>query len=138
MKGLILLPLVAVIKVVLVLAGLVAVPFTSATSGLFRAGANRPHTYWERAIRNPVGGFDHLVPHPESFETEGADPIEPTKQHRRFAWRARHSGWLSSLRLVWRYNDTKYGELYIGWKLGSNPPLFDFALSLRPYATVGQ
>ena len=93
----------------------------------------------ERAIRNPVGGFDYLIPHPplEQVETFGS-VSEPTAEGPRLQARLRVA-WepLASIRIVWRYSGTKYGELYLGWKLLSQPPLLDFALSLRPYATIG-
>ena len=132
---LLLLP-VAVVKVLLVILGLVLVPVTPASTGLYRAGSGRPNTYWERAIRNPVGGFGWLLRHPNSWKVFGS-VSEPTPDGPRFQWRFRIAGILCSLRLVWRYSREKYGEMYLGWKIDSAPPEFDFALSLRPRATIG-
>jgi len=130
------LPVIA-LKIVLVIAGLLLVRFTSASSGLYRAGPNRPWTWKERAIRNPVGGFDYLISHPDDHSTFGTENPEPSSQGARFAWRFRIAGILSSIRLVWRYSKKNYGELYLGWKIGSAPPRLDFALSLRPWADIG-
>ena len=135
--GLLLLPIVAAVKVILVLAGLVLVPLTPSESGLYRRGKSRPNTWWERAIRNPVGGFGFLIRHPTSVHTYGWKLVEPHQSARRFLWRFKTSGVMCSIRLVWKYSATRYGECYLGWKLDSAPPELDFALSLRPWATVG-
>ena len=136
---------VALVKLALIVVGLPAVYIKRRRSGpesmydgLFRIEKKRPNTYWEAAIRNPVGGFGYLIDPPTEFATYGTHPIEPTKQNSRFAWRFRHRKLLSSIRLVWRYSSKYYGELYLGWKLGSEPHQLDFGLSLRPFATVGQ
>ena len=151
---------VIVIKFVLIIMGLIIVPFYMGVlkknpPGLWRHGMGRPYTVWEAAIRNPVGGFDHLIIHPMEYKVitnlaqhpiNGFDNIEMEaipmiKAGQKFAWRFRYAGILSSLRLVWLYPGkyvSHYGELYIGWKLGSNPPLLDFALSFRPWARVGK
>ena len=130
---------VAFAKIGLVLVGLLIVPVTSDSRGLYRAGPGRPKTYWERAIRNPVGGFNYLISHPPAEEilTYGS-VTEPTPEGPRFQWRFRQA-WepLCSMRIVWRYSRKNYGELYLGWKLLSAPPELDFALSLRPWATIG-
>ncbi len=140
MLAIVLLLPVAVVKIILIVVGLIAVPITSPTSGLYRAGPGRPMTYWERAIRNPVGGFGWLIPHPPSTLTKTYGSVsEPTSESPRFQWRFKRSRFpLCSFRVVWRYSAAKYGECYVGWKLDSAPPELDFALSLRPYATIGQ
>lgn len=133
------LPVMAV-HAVLWLAGLVIVPATfPRLPSLYVIAPGRPHTIWEAAIRNPVGGFRWLFAHPpaDQVRTWGTENPEPTAQSRRFAWRFRLSGWMSSLRLVWRYSAGRYGELYVGWKLLSDPPPLDFGVSLRPWARVG-
>ncbi len=132
-------PLV-VVKIILTLLGLIIVPVGMKTKvpRLYRASEGRPWTFWEMAVRNPVGGLDYLLNHPADYLTYGYEPLEPTLQDRRFAWRVRQSGVLVSFRCVWRYSAEKYGELYVGWKLGSEPPKLDFATSLRPWAEVGQ
>ena len=135
-------PVIAV-KVGLILLGLLIVPFYLKVlyrdpPNIWRFGVGRPLTVWEAAIRNPVGGFDYLITPPLGYQTYGTSPIEPTLQSSRLAYRFRIKRLYSSLRLVVRYSNTKYGECYIGWKLGTTSGLLDFALSLRPYATVGQ
>ena len=126
-----------VLKVMLVLIGVFIVHLTPSNRGLYRAGPGRPTTYWERAIRNPVGGFDYLLPHPDTSKTYGYVLMEPHKMANSFVWRFKVAGVLSSVRLVWKYSKTRYGECYLGWKIDSAPPRLDFALSLRPWATVG-
>jgi len=128
---------VIVIKLVLVVLGLGIVPISSKTSGLYRAGTGRPVTYWERAVRNPVGGFDYLLKHPDTSKTYGYVLMEPHQMANSFVWRFKVAGVLSSVRMVWKYSKTRYGECYLGWKIDSAPPQLDFALSLRPWATVG-
>lgn len=129
---------VAAIKIVLVLLGVIVVPLTfqRGLPSLYRIGVGRPHTMWEAIVRNPVGGFGWLITHPATYATYGAVQ-EPHLTTARFQWRLRNYRWLSSLRLVWKYSDTRYGELYVGWKLGSAPPELDLALSVRLWATVG-
>lgn len=140
--AILLLPPVAVLKIVLILVGLVIVWVklrfgNDMRRGIYQIGNGRPYTYWEAAIRNPVGGFNYLIEHPETYASYGK-VVEPGQTDDRFQWRFNHYKLLCSLRLVWKYSDTRYGELYLGWKLGSAPPELDFALSLRPWATVGQ
>lgn len=134
--GIALWPLIMAVKVALVLVGLVAVRYTDPDRGMWRRGFGRPDTWWERAIRNPVGGFDHMIRHPDSYNQWG-EVREAPFTLKRFQWRVRYSGLLVSVRLLWQYNHERYGELYVGWKLGSNTPLLDFAMSLRPWATSG-
>ena len=131
---------VALLKVGLILAGLIVVPLAllrGRLPSLYQAGPGRPVTFWELAIRNPVGGFDYLIDPPYDFEQWG-EVLEATVTEKRLQVRVRFAGFLVSLRLLWRYNEDKYGELYVGWKLGSRRDALDFALSLRPWATVGQ
>lgn len=129
-------PVVA-IKVVLVVLGLIVVPVTSRTHGLYRAGPDRPKTYWERAVRNPVGGFDYLIDHPKGNTRTYGALVEPHLTTERFQYRFKVAGVLSSIRIVWKYSKTRYGESYVGWKIDSAPPRLDFAMSLRPWAKVG-
>ena len=56
----------------------------------------------------------------------------------RFFWRWRWSGWKDGFRCVWVYSEKRYGEFYIGFKLGSSVPGLGFALRFRPWARVGQ
>ena len=105
--------------------------------GIYRIGQGRPHTYSEAAWRNPVGGLGWWIPHPKSYHMHGF-VLEPHLTRKRFQARFNHSGLLCSLRLVWKYSDARYGEFYLGWKLGSiiSPPELDFAMSLRLWAEV--
>lgn len=140
--AILLLPPVAAIKIILIPIGLVVVWVKmiylqrDMEHGLYQIEKGRPFTYWEAAIRNPVGGFNFLIKHPDNYDTYGK-VYEPRLTTDRFQWRFNHYKLLCSLRLVWKYSGTRYGELYLGWKLGSAPPELDFALSLRPWATVG-
>ena len=62
------------------------------------------------------------------------------KQGRRFGWQWRRAGALSMIRLLWIYPGARrYGELFIGWKLGYQEIAdeLDFALQPRFFATVG-
>jgi len=136
--GLALLLPVASIKIVLVILGLVLVPITNQVRGLYRKGIGRPDTYWERAIRNPVGGFGWLIKHPPTRKiTTRGSVQEPGSTTKRVQARLRYSGLLVSVRLLWKYSEEHYGEMYLGWKLRSAPPELDFALSLRLWADVG-
>ena len=130
------------IKAVLFVAGIVIVPshfwFKTPLPKLYQRTPGRPNTIWELMIRNPVDGLKRVIKHPDSFSEKGMTEPGPTYHDKSFAWRWRRHKWLSSIRLVWRYNSKKYGEFYLGWKLGSEPPDLDFAISLRPYATIGQ
>ena len=132
---------VAAIKIILVVAGVVIVPMTidrrDGLPDLYRTGKDRPYTAWEAVFRNPVGGFGWLIDHPLDPYTTYGSVEEPTVAGPRFQWRFNIFDYFSSLRLVWKYSDAHYGELYIGWKLGSAPPEFDFALSPRFWATIG-
>jgi len=132
---------VAAIKIILVAAGVFIVPLRIDSERglpkLYWIGAARPYTVWEAAFRNPVGGFGRLIDHPDGDYTTYGSVEEPTATGPWFQKRFNIHGYYSSLRLVWRYSKTHYGELYIGWKLGSAPPEFDFALSPRFWATIG-
>jgi hypothetical protein len=143
---------VATYKIVLVVLGLIVVPLAfwkdRALPDIFRIGEGRPYTMWEAAIRNPVGGFGWLLPHPESHEIATYGEVrEPSDilfmrgakiKVPSFQMRFRHHFPLCSIRLLWIYPGRKhYGELYIGWKLNSAPPELDFALSPRLWAEVG-
>ena len=142
MRGFLLFPFIMTVKAFLVLVGFVVVPLSfwrgRALPDLFQIGRNRPDTIWEAAIRNPVGGFGWIVPHPPEIEVRQWGEIEePTAEGPWFQWRIRGCGWLSSIRFVWRYSDKRYGEFYLGWKLLSDPPELDFAMSPRLWATIG-
>jgi len=133
----------AALKAGLVLLGLVVVPLSfwrgKALPDLYRIGKGRPDTIWEAMIRNPVGGFGWLLIHPmpEQVDTYG-QVLEPSNTDKYLQGRLRHAGPFCSIRLLWQYPGRKrYGELYLGWKLLSAPPEFDFALSARFWATVG-
>jgi len=134
---------VAVIKVILILLGLVIVPFAfwrgKALPDMYRIGINRPYTVWEAMIRNPVGGFGWLLEHPEPEQVRTyGEVLEPSNIIKPLQARFRHAGLFCSIRLLWQYPGYKhYGELYLGWKLLSAPPELDFALSARFWATVG-
>ena len=149
--GIFLLVPVAIVKIVFVGLGLIVVPFAMSPWTIhgwagtlpkaFLIAPNRPYTIWEAAVRNPVGGLDHLITPPATYDQWG-EVKEPTVTRKSFQWRIRFSGVLVSFRMLWRDSDTKYGEMYLGWKLGSVPGTLDFALSVPPlcrwYATVGQ
>ncbi len=142
---------VSLAKAVLVVLGLPVVYFglkAGKVPSLWRKGHNRPNTWAELAIRNPVGGFGYLIDHPEAF-IEWGEILEPHKTDKRFQIRFRQAKLLSSVRFVVKYTNTKYGEVYWGWKLGSwqatknkykdeTLPELDFAMSIRPFATVGK
>lgn len=131
-------------KLILLLLGIPGVAIKRALGlsmkrGVYQVADGRPDTYWEAAIRNPVGGFDFLIDHPPPYTIEQrGDVKEPGDTHRKFQWRLRWSGVLVSVRFVWKYSSSRYGELYLGWKLLSEPPKLDFASSIRPWAKVGQ
>ena len=128
---------VIILKVLLVILGLVLVPvLMTLKKDLPKIYRGVPATMWNQTIRNPVGGFGWLLKHPPSSKQFGL-LSEPTPDGPHFQWRFRLAGVTSSLRLAWRYSRTRYGELYLGWKIDSAPPEFDFALSLRPWATIG-
>lgn len=135
---------VILVKIVLALLGLVLVPITSSRSGMYRRGINRPNTYWERAIRNPVGGFGYLLKHPKEYGQYGVhDPdkwILRNTDTRRSVFRWRWSGWMVSYRRVWKHANNRYSEIYIGWKLGSAPDWaeLDFAMQYRRKRRIGQ
>ena len=128
-------------------------------------GRGRPFTLNEMIFRNFGEGFKRLFDHPPfgSVSTIGLAEPGPTYHDRRFAWRYRSAGLFASFRAVWVYwrepltlykpdsfffwrseswsiveIPPKYGELYIGWKLLSEPPDLDFATSLRVFSTVGE
>jgi hypothetical protein len=140
-------PLAITLKIKLVLLGFLVIPVYKA----FGAVEHLPriyrstrgiHTFWETAIRNPVDGFKFIIKHPDwrtvrEISNLGTVPDMEHKylrrEGRRFAWRIRYSGWLTSLRLAWIWNESKGGELYFGWKLWSEHEALDFAMSLRPY-----
>lgn len=144
-------PWVAV-KLVLMALGVVVVPFGLATGKwwkLYEATEGRPVTFWELVFRNPVDGMKRYIKHPY---------IEPGEKHSKlvlesgfipedekwnkfpdyFFWRWRRYKWMASFRMVWIYPGHKYyGEFYFGWKLNSEPPDLDFAMSPRILAKVG-
>ena len=131
-------PPVMALKIFLALLGVVIVPlgmWTDSVPKLYESDNNRPWTCWEMIVRNPVNNFKKLVAHPYSYSGYGTP--DPDKLEKKFAWRFRHYGLLSSIRLVWLYNEKKYGEFYLGWKLGSAKPDLDFAMQLRVWADVG-
>ena len=137
---------VIILKVILILIGLplLAIVFwlDKDIPSLYRQGVGRPLTWWELAIRNPVGGFGFILlgrypKRPYTIHQLG-EVLEATEGSKRFQWRIRYKGILMSFRALWIYNASKYGEVYIGWKLGSSPDELDFALSFRPYAQIGQ
>ncbi len=140
------LPVIAA-KAVLALLGIVIVPWgvwSGSVPWLYQADDNRPWTVWEMLVRNPVNNMKHLLSHPDEYTTRtnlGGVQMEAQPMidnDMRFAWRWRRSNILSSIRLVWVYNETRYGELYLGWKLGSAPPALDFAIQpFRWWAKVG-
>lgn len=79
-----------------------------------------------------------MLKHPEKYVEAGTTEPGPTYHDKSFAWRWRRAGLLSSFRMVWLYPKRKhYGELYIGWKIDSEPPDLDFASSPRLWAEVG-
>ena len=125
---------VAAFHIVAIIAGIIFIVPVGLKFGmprLYRAGANVPWTYWEMAWRNPVSGFRWLVKHPDKYKTYGS-AVEPKADGPRFQARFNNSGYLSSLRVIWRYTDFHYGEFYFGWKLGSEPPALDFGMSFPP------
>ena len=143
-KAIALIVLMVPVKILLTLLGLLVVPigfWTGHMPRLYRGTPGRPDTIWELAVRNPVDGLKRVIPHPETFSEAGNGLLESRQMvdARRYgAWRWRRSGALASLRCIWIYPGAHhYGELYVGFKLGSEPPDLDFALSLRPRGTVG-
>jgi len=107
----------------------------------FRNDNHRPFTYHEMVFRNFAEGVKRIFRHPPEAEVKEAGRTEPgpTYHPKHFAWRWRRYGMASSIRLVWVYPFRKYyGELYLGFKLNSEPPDLDFATSLRPFAKVGR
>ena len=105
---------------------------------VYRGTPGRPHTIWELAVRNPVDGFKRLIDHPKRQEVkQKGDVEEPHLTDSKFQWRWRRWKWLSSIRLVWKYNQKRYGEFYFGWKLNSEPPDLDFGVQFRPFGKVG-
>ena len=137
-------PPVIAVKLVLVVLGFIVVPVGMAVGRiptLYRndESRGRPYTLWEMVVRNPVDGFKYLLKHPKSWKEAGLTEPGPTYHDKAFAWRWRRSGLLASIRLVWVFRKRKkYGELYLGWKIGSEPPDLDFATSLRPFSSIGQ
>lgn len=131
---------VAAIKAILVIVGLIVVPvmFSRGLPALYRIGEGRPQTIWEAAIRNPVGGFGFLFEHPEGEVYQIGEVLEATETTKTLQARCRTHKYFASVRFLWKYSETRYGELYIGWKLNSAPPEFDFALSARVWAKVGE
>lgn len=140
---------VVIVKLIYFLMGLIIVPLFMATGSklpdMWRVGKGRPYTIWEAAIRNPVGGFGYIFEPPIYWNTEGIhDPDrwlanvaeehpDLRKKEKNTIYRWRWTGWMISYRRVWLWNETHYGEIYFGWKLGSDPDQLDFATSFRPY-----
>ena len=152
--AIILLVPVMVLKAGLVVAGIPIVwaklkwADTKMRDGVYQIGVGQPFTYWEAAIRNPVGGFGWLIDHPPRDEVKTYGEVREPSHIKfvngakipvpHFQWRFRHHGLMCSIRLLWIYpRRNHYGELYLGWKLNSAPPELDFAMSPRPWATVG-
>jgi len=132
-------PPVIAAKVVLVLLGPIVVPIGMAFGRvpvLYQADSNRPQTAWEMIVRNPVNGMKWWITPPEYYYTVG-EIVEPHATTKRVQARWNVSRLLTSFRFLVKWNDKRYSELYIGWKLGSEPGALDFALSFRPFATVG-
>ena len=151
-KGVLLWPVMLAVKIVLVLLGLIVVPvalgFGRITDGklmahmfipkLWRSTRGIP-TFWENAIRNPADGVKFWFK-AKAWHVKGYDgrDMEPHLMDTKFAYQYRWSGWFSMIRLVWVYNEHKYGEFFIGFKLGFESDVLDFAVQFRPYSTVGQ
>ena len=138
---------VAILKIVLALIGLFVVPIClrlGEPTHLWQKGAvpdwwltmsqnrnviaQRFPRFWWWAIRNPVSGFGSLIS-PRGTYRQWGSITEPHQTDLKWQWRFRLSGLLSSFRCVWKYSKTRYGELYLGWKLGSTN--WNFAMQLR-------
>lgn len=136
-------PIAIAAKLILVVLGLLVVPVS-----IFILKTDPPKPWngppvgnipqWKNLmIRNPVSGFGLIFRHPVTRTTTFGEIREPHTTDSKFQFRLKHNGLFCSIRMLWKYSRTRYGELYVGWKLDSEPPLLDFALSLRPWATVG-
>ena len=136
-------PILAALKVSMVLVGLFAVAASVAGDGYKRTpkmwrpwadAQNTPKQYQSRwgvyyfwAIRNPVKWFE--VSQPEGYsQFGGIDESKPGLQ-----WRYRYSKYLDSFRVVWgEPRDKGKRELYLGWKIGSHSPC-KFTVQVRPF-----
>ena len=133
-------PPVAALKIVLIIAGLVIVPvglLFNCLPDMYQVGKNRPRTFWELALRNPVGGFNFIWERPEHVCQLGKI-IEAPYTTKRIQFQAQAANQFSSLRCLWKYNEERYGEFWFGWKLDSpKHEGMDFSLQFRPWAKVG-
>lgn len=94
--------------------------------------------WWWLAIRNPVNNsrflFDDSGGYHERTNWAIDRPMEPNSmaiEGRQSAFRWRRRGWQSGYRRVWLKGDSKYSEIWLGWKIGSKVPGLGFALQVR-------
>ena len=133
-------------EILVFLAGLIVVPFyvlilKKDPPKLWGFGETRPHTLNEAMFRNSSHGTCFFFkPVNTGYEEWGhRSSMEPTVNGPRLVWRVRYKFPYISLRVVWRYNNKRYGEFYWGWKIASDPVKFCFAvpLGVRVWATIG-
>ena len=143
------------IKLVLVAAGIIAVPLSFVAPKLFWLYGNDEPGFrnedfddtksllWDRIARNPVGNLKYLLEKifgdPDEFNQWGVAKHEkgtpdPMELGDKIQWRARQSGLLTSARLTWGEPSNKgKNEVYFGFKLGSSVPGIGFATQVRPF-----
>jgi len=143
LKGILVWPFILAVKFVLFWPGLIIVPIGLAWNKLprlFTSTRNIP-TFWENAIRNPVDGIQFWFKQPDFYSIDGNNldvDMEPGAMSQKIGWQYRHSGWFSSFRVVYKFDNGHYSEFFLGFKLGMSlvdSPM-DFASQLR-YSEVG-
>ena len=101
-----------------------------------------PNFYWY-AIRNPSNNLRYLFKDREAqIETNWHydEPMEARNMRNHnvaMAYRWAWSGPFAGFRQVWIKSETEYGEMWFGWKVGSNVPGLGFTSQLRLSATIG-
>ena len=97
-------------------------------------------TFWWYAVRNNVNNMRFIFKDREAKIEGWEGPMEAqnlidagvTK-----ATRWAYSGPFAGYRRVWLTKDGKYGEFWIGWKVGSTVPGMGFNLQLRRNREIG-
>jgi hypothetical protein len=100
--------------------------------------------WWWFCIRNSTNNFRYLFDDTKPFKTIGWQD-DVMEAHTliaagvKSASRWRYRGLLAGYRKVWLNDDGEtYGELWVGWKVGSKVPGLGFTTQLRRKATIGQ
>lgn len=97
--------------------------------------------FWWYAVRNPVNNRRFIFKDREAKIDGWEGPMEAQNlidAGVKSATRWAYSGFFAGYRRVWLKKDNKYGEFWIGWKVGSTVPGLAFTMQLRRNAEIGQ